>query len=133
MSCWGLCVGRLPQSNTSHAPSDSHHRSARRRLCGTETASLAIPADRAVDRRRQSLMLPPVPIPDRLRGQKFGAVFVIDERGGIESIMFTVLDDREYSRRLMTVLRATKFSPALKPDGNPSRGYYIQTWTLGPM
>ena len=61
------------------------------------------------------------------------AVYIIDARGAIESVAFTALDDREYTRKMMSAFQRTKFSPALKPDGSPTRGYYIQTWTLGPM
>jgi hypothetical protein len=91
-----------------------------------------LPRDFARGPSAVEMVLPPMPIPEALRGQSVTAAFIIDERGKIERLTLRALDDRTYTRKLMTELRRMNFRPAIKSDGTPTKGYYLLTWRLGP-
>jgi periplasmic protein TonB len=67
------------------------------------------------------MFLPPMPIPDRLRGFRMIAEFDIDELGRVVSFTFTETRDGGYNRRLREVLRSIRFRPGSRPDGKPIR------------
>jgi periplasmic protein TonB len=67
------------------------------------------------------MFLPPMPIPDRLRGVRMIAEFDIDETGRVVSFKFTETRDGGYNRRLREVLRSIRFRPGSRPDGTPIR------------
>jgi periplasmic protein TonB len=67
------------------------------------------------------MFLPPMPIPDRLRGFRMIAEFDIDETGRVVSFTFTETRDGGYNRRLREVLRSIRFRPGSRPDGTPIR------------
>jgi periplasmic protein TonB len=65
--------------------------------------------------------LPPIPVPDRLRGARVVAEFDVDETGRVVSFTFTETRDGGYNRRLREVLRTFRFRPGTRPDGTPIR------------
>ena len=67
------------------------------------------------------MFLPPMPVPDRLRGFRLVAEFDVDETGRILSLTFTETRDGAYNRRLRDVLRSIRFRPGSRPDGTPVR------------
>jgi periplasmic protein TonB len=67
------------------------------------------------------MFLPPMPIPDRLRGFRMIAEFDVDETGRVVSFTFTETRDGGYNRRLRDVLRSIRFRPGSRPDGTPVR------------
>jgi protein TonB len=67
------------------------------------------------------MFLPPMPIPDRLRGFRMIAEFEVDETGRVVSFTFTETRDGGYNRRLRDVLRSIRFRPGSRLDGTPIR------------
>jgi protein TonB len=67
------------------------------------------------------MFLPPMPIPDRLRGFRMIAEFDVDETGRVVSFTFTETKDGGYNRRLRDVLRSIRFRAGSRPDGTPIR------------
>jgi protein TonB len=67
------------------------------------------------------MFLPPMPIPDRLRGFRMIAEFDVDEAGRVVSFTFTETRDGGYNRRLRDVLRSIRFRAGSRPDGTPVR------------
>ncbi len=67
------------------------------------------------------MFLPPMPIPDRLRGFRMIAEFDIDEMGRVVSFTFTETKDGGYNRKIREVLRSIRFRPGSRPDGTPIR------------
>src|SRR5919198_4463799 len=67
------------------------------------------------------IFLPPLPVPESVKGFHLIAEFDVDETGRVLSMTFTETRDRGYNRRLADVLRAFKFRPGTKPDGTPIR------------
>jgi protein TonB len=67
------------------------------------------------------MFLPPMPIPDRVRGFHMIAEFEIDETGRVLSLKFTETRDGGYNRKLRDVLRSIRFRPGSRPDGTPIR------------
>jgi periplasmic protein TonB len=67
------------------------------------------------------MFLPPMPIPDRVRGFHMIAEFEIDETGRVLSLKFTETKDGGYNRKLRDVLRSIRFRPGSRPDGTPIR------------
>ena len=67
------------------------------------------------------MFLPPMPIPDRVRGFRMIAEFDIDEAGRVVSFHFTETKDGGYNRKLRDVLRSIRFRPGSRPDGTPIR------------
>ena len=67
------------------------------------------------------LFIPPLPMPDKVRGFHLVAEYDIDETGKIIDFKFTPTRDRDYNKRLDEVLRSFRFRPGSKPDGTPIR------------
>lgn len=67
------------------------------------------------------LFIPPLPMPDKVRGFHLVAEYDIDETGHIVSFDFTQTRDSDYNRRLADVLRSFRFRPGTRPDGTPIR------------
>jgi periplasmic protein TonB len=67
------------------------------------------------------MYLPPIPVPDRLRGVRVIAEFDVDETGRVVSFKFTETQDGGYNKRLREVLRSIRFRPGSRPDGTPIR------------
>jgi hypothetical protein len=67
------------------------------------------------------LFIPPLPMPDRVRGFHLVAEYDVDSTGKVLDFHFTPTRDGGYNRRLNEVLSAFKFRPGTKPDGTPIR------------
>jgi TonB family protein len=67
------------------------------------------------------LFIPPLPIPERVRGFHLVAEYDVDEAGRIVNFKFTPTPDRGYNRRLEEMLKEFKFRPGTTPDGTPIR------------
>lgn len=67
------------------------------------------------------LFIPPLPMPDRVRGFHLIAEYDVDENGKVVHFTFTPTRDGGYNRRLEDVLKSFKFRPGTKPDGTPIR------------
>jgi hypothetical protein len=67
------------------------------------------------------MFLPPLPVPDRVRGFHMIAEFDVDETGRVVSFTFTETRDGGYNKRLRDVLRSIRFRPGSRPDGTPVR------------
>ncbi len=67
------------------------------------------------------LFIPPLPIPDKVRGFHLVAEYDVDETGKVVDHTFTPTRDGGYNRRLEEVLKSFKFRPGTKPDGTPIR------------
>jgi protein TonB len=67
------------------------------------------------------LFIPPLPMPDKVRGFHLIAEYDIDETGRILAFEFTRTRDGDYNKRLQEVLRSFRFRPGTRPDGTPIR------------
>jgi protein TonB len=67
------------------------------------------------------MYLPPIPVPDRLKGVRVIAEFDVDSTGRVVSFTFTETRDGGYNKRLREVLRSIRFRPGSRPDGTPIR------------
>jgi protein TonB len=67
------------------------------------------------------MFIPPLPVPDGIKGFHLIAEFDVDERGRVLSMTFTQTRDRSYNRRLEDVLKSFRFRPGTRPDGTPIR------------
>ena len=67
------------------------------------------------------LFIPPLPMPDKVRGFHLVAEYDVDETGKVLDFTFTPTRDGGYNKRLDEVLRSFKFRPGTKPDGTPIR------------
>jgi protein TonB len=67
------------------------------------------------------LFIPPLPMPDKVRGFHLVAEYDVDENGKVVNFTFTPTRDGGYNRRLEEVLKSFKFRPGTKPDGTPIR------------
>jgi protein TonB len=76
------------------------------------------------------MFLPPMPIPDRLRGFRVIAEFDIDETGRVVSFTFTETKDGGYNRKMRDVVRSIRFRPGSRPDGTPVRMKAQIEWIL---
>jgi hypothetical protein len=67
------------------------------------------------------LFIPPLPMPDKVRGFHLVAEYDVDETGKVVDFKFTPTRDGGYNRRLEEVLKSFKFRPGTRPDGTPIR------------
>lgn len=67
------------------------------------------------------MFLPPLPVPESVKGFRLIAQFDVDEMGRVLSMTFNETRDRGYNRRLADVLRTFRFRPGTTPDGTPIR------------
>jgi hypothetical protein len=67
------------------------------------------------------LFIPPLPMPDRVRGFHLVAEYEIDETGKVVDFKFTPTPDAGYNKRLEELLKSFKFRPGTTPDGKPVR------------
>lgn len=67
------------------------------------------------------MFIPPLPMPDKVRGFHLIAEYDIDSTGKVVNYTFTPTRDGSYNRRLDDVLKSFKFRPGTRPDGTPIR------------
>jgi protein TonB len=76
------------------------------------------------------LFIPPIPVPDRVKGFELEAVFDVDERGKVLSFDFNPTKDGSYNKKLHDVLASIRWRPATTPDGTPIRARAKIGYTL---
>jgi protein TonB len=67
------------------------------------------------------LFIPPLPMPDKVRGFHLVAEYDVDSTGKVVDFNFTHTRDGGYNKRLEEVLKSFKFRPGTTPDGKPVR------------
>lgn len=67
------------------------------------------------------LFIPPLPMPDKVRGFHLIAEYDVDSTGKVLDFKFTPTRDGSYNRRLEEVLKSFKFRPGTTPAGVPIR------------
>jgi hypothetical protein len=67
------------------------------------------------------LFIPPLPMPDKVRGFHLIAEYDVDSTGKVVDFNFTHTRDGGYNKRLEEVLKSFKFRPGTTPDGKPVR------------
>ncbi|MEO9227191.1 MAG: hypothetical protein ABI328_12525 [Gemmatimonadaceae bacterium] len=65
----------------------------------------------------KQFVLPPLPMPDRVKGFTLTAWFDVDSTGKATLLRFTPTPDRGYNSRIRETLLAARFRPAVRPDG----------------
>jgi hypothetical protein len=65
------------------------------------------------------LFIPPLPVPEKVKGTQLVAVFDVDERGNVVSFEFNRTKDGGYNRKLEQVLGQIRFRPGVMGDGTP--------------
>ena len=66
-------------------------------------------------------LIPPLPMPDRVRGFHLVAEFDVDEAGKVVDFRFAPTGDAGYNRRLEEMLKKYTFRPGTTRDGTPVR------------
>lgn len=67
------------------------------------------------------MFLPPMPVPDKVKGFHLVAEFDVDELGRVQGFDFTQTRDGDYNKKLREVFKSFRFRPGTKPDGTPLR------------
>jgi protein TonB len=67
------------------------------------------------------MFIPPLPMPDKVRGFHLIAEYDVDSTGKVVDFTFNPTRDGGYNKRLSDVLKSFKFRPGTKPDGTPIR------------
>jgi periplasmic protein TonB len=76
------------------------------------------------------LFIPPVPVPDRVKGRTITIVFDVDSTGKVIDFELTPTRDAAYNRKLREILGATRFRPATDGNGRPVRAKYNLDYTF---
>lgn len=76
------------------------------------------------------LFIPPVPVPDRVKGRTITIVFDVDSTGRVIDFELTPTRDAAYNRKLREILAATRFRPATDASGRPVRAKYNLDYTF---
>jgi protein TonB len=66
-------------------------------------------------------ILPPLPVPERIKDTQVKVVFDVDEKGAVVDVTFTPTGDGGYNRKLRERLANYRFRPAVRWDGTPVR------------
>ena len=67
----------------------------------------------------KELFLPPMPVPDKVRGFHLVAQFDVDSLGRVHSFDFTPTRDGDFNKKLRDVLGRMTFRAGSRPDGTP--------------
>lgn len=67
------------------------------------------------------VFLPPYPVPSKIKGTQLIAEFDVDSLGHVIGFEFTPTKDGGYNRKLNEVLKAIRFKPGTRADGQPIR------------
>lgn len=76
------------------------------------------------------LFIPPVPVPDKVKGKTITIVFDVDSTGRVIDFELTPTRDAGYNRKLREILAATRFRPATDATGRPVRAKYNLDYTF---
>jgi hypothetical protein len=67
----------------------------------------------------RELFLPPMPVPDKVRGFHLVAQFDVDSLGRVHSFDFTPTRDGDFNKKLREILGRMTFRAGVRPDGTP--------------
>ena len=67
------------------------------------------------------VFMPPLPVPNRVKGTRIVAVFDVDSTGRVLAFDFTQTPDGGYNRKLREALSGFRFRPGTRADGTPVR------------
>jgi hypothetical protein len=76
------------------------------------------------------LFIPPIPVPDRVKGKTITIIFDVDSTGKVIDFEFTPTRDAGYNRKLREILAATRFRPATDGTGQAVRAKYNLDYTF---
>lgn len=76
------------------------------------------------------MFMPPMPIPERVRGHRLIVDFDVDADGKILSMKFNPTRDPAYNRILGRMFKAFEFEPAIAADGRTIRGRTTMVYEL---
>lgn len=76
------------------------------------------------------LFIPPIPVPDKVKGKTITIVFDVDSTGRVIDFELTPTKDASYDRKLREILGATRFRPATDASGRPVRAKYNLDYTF---
>lgn len=76
------------------------------------------------------LFIPPMPVPERIKGSELVAVFDVDSTGRVISFDFKPTGDGGYNRRLREVLGSMRWRPATTVAGIPIRAKGTVTYSF---
>jgi periplasmic protein TonB len=76
------------------------------------------------------LFIPPIPVPDKVKGKTITIVFDVDSTGKVIDFELTPTRDAGYNRKLREILGATRFRPATDATGRPVRAKYNLDYTF---
>ena len=79
------------------------------------------------------MFIPPLPMPDKVRGFHLVAEYDVDETGKVLDFNFTPTRDGGYNKRLDDVLKSFKFRPGTTPDGTPDShegADHLRSWAV---
>jgi periplasmic protein TonB len=66
------------------------------------------------------LLIPPMPVPNKVKGKKITVLFTVDERGRVQKVeLANSSGDGDYDRRIKEVCSQFRFRPATRWDGTP--------------
>jgi len=69
----------------------------------------------------QEMAIPPMPVPDKVRGAHVVAEFDVDSTGRVLGYDFSRTKDNDYNKRLDEIFRRYRFKAGSTPDGRPLR------------
>lgn len=76
------------------------------------------------------LFIPPIPVPDKVKGKTITIVFDVDSTGKVIDFELTPTRDAGYNKKLREILGATRFRPATDATGRPVRAKYNLDYTF---
>lgn len=76
------------------------------------------------------LFIPPIPVPDRVKGKTITIIFDVDSTGKVIDFEFTPTRDAGYNRKLREILAATRFRPATDGTGAAVRAKWNMDYTF---
>ena len=77
-----------------------------------------------------AMFIPPMPVPNSVRGMRLVVQFDVDEKGAVRGIDFTQTPDRGYNRKLRQLFEEFRFKPGHRPDGTPIRMKFQMEYQL---
>ena len=76
------------------------------------------------------MLMPPQPVPSKLKQMVIGVDFDIDSTGAVLNVSFTETRDGGYNKKIRETVKQFKFRPATRKDGRPVRAVFHVDWLL---
>lgn len=77
-----------------------------------------------------TMLMPPQPVPNRLKQRTIGVDFDIDSTGQVLNVKFDDTPDGGYNRKIRETAKQFRFRPATRRDGRPVRAIFHVDWLL---